>query len=314
MRFTAVFAIAAAVRLTADHPSAAEIFTHVDANNDGKVTWAEAVKAGTAWAKKHDVEVTKKMVKKAKKMFMKAAGDDKKLTLKELKAAMEEASNLEFPSAEEIFSHVDTNKDGFVTLKEAAKAAKNYCKEHNIKYTDKDVEKAKNMFLDAAGTDKKLTLDELKTAIAEHSDVQVEELPTADQVLEHCDANDDGSLNYKEAKACLTAAVKGDHMTAADAKKAGDLLLKNAHITKATFVAAAQKDFKASAEQANEIFGHVDSNNNGSISYDEAKAAVEWAVENGKLPKNKVKEAKRYLSRKATIGKAGIAAALSQWE
>ena len=123
MRFTAVFAIAAAVRLTADHPSAAEVFTHVDANSDGKVTWAEVVKAGTKWAKKHDVKVTERMVKKAKKLFKEAAGSDKALTLKELKAAMEEASNLEFPTAAEIFAHVDANKDGFVTLKEATRAA-----------------------------------------------------------------------------------------------------------------------------------------------------------------------------------------------
>ena len=196
MRFTAVFAIAAAVRLTADHPSAAEVFTHVDANSDGKVTWAEAVKAGTKWAKKHDVKVTEKMVKKAKKLFMEAAGSDKALTLGELKAAMEEASQLELPTAAEIFAHVDANKDGFVTVKEATKAARRFCKKHNIKFNDEDVKKAEKMFLDAAGADKKLTLDELKTAIAEHTALQVEALPTADEVLGHCDADEDGSLDY----------------------------------------------------------------------------------------------------------------------
>lgn len=89
MRFTAVFAIAAAVRLTADHPSAAEIFEHVDADSNGSVTWAEAAAAGKAWAAKHNIKVTKKMANKAHKMFLAAAGDDKSLTLKELKAAME---------------------------------------------------------------------------------------------------------------------------------------------------------------------------------------------------------------------------------
>ena len=173
--------------------------------------------------------------------------------------------------------------------------------------------KAKAMFVAAAGDDKKLTVDELKAAIEEHSDIQVEELPTADEVLGHCDANSDGSLDYAEAKACLTAAAKGGHMSVADAKKAGDLLLKNAHISKETFIDAATSDFGASASEAETIFGHVDSNNNGSISYDEAKAAVEWAVKNGKLAKKDVKKAAHYLSTHATIGKAGITAALSQW-
>ena len=115
----------------------------------------------------------------------------------------------EGPTVAEIFDHVDANDDGEVTWKEAAKAGKAYAKKNNIKLTKKMIKQAHAAFKAAAGDDHKLTLEELEAAIKEHENVQEseEEDFTADDVLEHCDADNNNKLNYGEAKACLTAAV-----------------------------------------------------------------------------------------------------------
>ncbi len=73
------------------------------------------------------------------------------------------------------------------------------------------------------------------------------------------------------------------------------------------------KDFGATKAEAETIFDHVDTNENGSLSYDECKAALEWAIKNGKMKASDLDEAKWYLAKKARIGKKGVAAALANW-
>ena len=140
-----------------------------------------------------------------------------------------------------------------------------------------------------------------------------ETLPTAAEVMAQCDKNGNGKLGFGEVKGCLTKAVKKGQMSEADAKKAGDLLLKNAYITENTFTAAAVKDFGATEAEATTAFDHVDTNENGTLSYDECAAALDWAIKNGKMKASDLNKAKWYLAKKAKIGPKGIAAALAQW-
>ena len=153
----------------------------------------------------------------------------------------------------------------------------------------------------------------IATAAAVRLNDMESELPSVSDIMKACDTNGNGKLNFKEVKSCLTGAVKDKKMTEADAKKAGELILKAAYITENTFVKAAVKDFGATKAEAETIFDHVDTNENGSLSYDECKAALEWAIKNGKMKASDLDEAKWYLAKKAKIGPKGIAAALKEW-
>merc|ERR1711907_282751 len=105
----------------------------------------------------------------------------------------------------------------------------------------------------------------------------------------------------------------GGHMTKKEAKKAGRLLLKNAFISEAKFVKAAQKELNMSEAEVQKIYDNMDTNDDGKLSYKDCKKAIKWAVKHGHLKEEDVPKAKEFLTGLATIGKAGITKALKQW-
>lgn len=244
MKFFATLAIAAAVRLQAETEKlpkeviekAVEAFNACDTNDDKIVTKKEF----KACAKKNGL--TGNDLRNALALFRKAAGD-KKLTKKELKAALRQAykaykaksqSAVELEedapfTVQEAFDLCDYNKNGFLTESEGKKCAKEYgIKDPARSYIG-------NLMADHAGDDGKVDINEFKAALEQAK----KDAPKAEQVIKACDKNGDEKVSMKEAKAC----AKKQGITGKSLKGAMKLLRK-----------VAGKDKKISLDELKEAY------------------------------------------------------------
>jgi Ca2+-binding EF-hand superfamily protein len=237
---------------------------------------------------------------------------------KQIKAARKWIDAHKDELKEHLAVEVDAEEE-LPTLKEVKKAVKT-CLANEDMETCWD--KAKEFAKSKGATGKQIKaarkwIDAHKDELKEHLAVEIEEeddeLPTAEEVLGHCDTDNNGRLNAAEAKTCLTAAVEGGQMTKKEARKAGRLLLKNAFISEANFVKAAAKEFNTTEAEVQKVYDQMDKNDDGKLSYKECKKAIKWAVKNGKMKAEDIPKAKEFLTGLATIGKAGITNALKQW-
>ena len=142
-------------------------------------------------AKEHGVKLKKGWVKDVRKVF-KMVDTDKSGSVsgKEMKAAIEKygypdlsdlvakedhkkpkgSKKIQF-KIDEVFNHMDANKDGEVTQEEAKKAISEFAAAHGHKITEEEWAELGEMFdhIDA-NDDGKITMAEVETAIWEHVD------------------------------------------------------------------------------------------------------------------------------------------------
>lgn len=192
MKFAALIATAAAVKIEGGQPTCGQIAKHVfntcDGNGNGSITWGEARKCGAP--------------KEWKGEFLRVAGDDKAVDrgefMTECRRHLGDAQVTEQPSCQAIAGHIwdlcDHNDDGDITWKEARKCG--------ASPDDKPI------FDHIAGDDGRADQSEFISACEAHfnGDAQEQGGPSCKQIWGHirkqCDASGDKHISWGEARKC----------------------------------------------------------------------------------------------------------------
>jgi Ca2+-binding EF-hand superfamily protein len=262
MKFFHLLAAASAVQIQQqeskgpDDDKMHEIFDHVDTSNDGFIDEPELVTALKAYAKEKNHKITPADAKWVEGAADKAdKNDDDKLDFHEFKHFVHmfmkhygikddddkdsgSDSDDDDDHIKQIFDHVDTNNNGFISKKELVKALKDFARSKNYKPTRKDWRWVRRTARKSdKNHDRKLDLQEFEHFVRafvkhykldeDHDDKKGGDDKKGDhgdldaklhQIFNHVDTSGDGFVDQGELMTALKdfAKSKGHKITQAD--------------------------------------------------------------------------------------------------